>query len=39
MSEDFGVYGSDPRSKVDPMLDRAWGVKGSLCGLQGSDLH
>lgn len=22
MSEDFGVYGSDPRSKVDPMLDR-----------------
>ena len=22
MSEDFGLYGSDPRSKVDPMLDR-----------------
>ncbi|CAK9049283.1 unnamed protein product [Durusdinium trenchii] len=22
MSEDFGVYGSDPRDKVDPLLDR-----------------
>mmetsp|Transcript_13057 Transcript_13057/g.22657 ORF Transcript_13057/g.22657 Transcript_13057/m.22657 type:complete len:282 (-) Transcript_13057:53-898(-) len=22
MTEDFGAYGSDPRSKVDPMLDR-----------------
>ncbi|CAJ1330339.1 unnamed protein product [Effrenium voratum] len=30
MSEDFGVYGSDPRSKVDPMLDRIPIMKTAL---------